>query len=172
MRMQGPLALFAMGGVLLAAPAFATDKEDVQALNQAKVSLTQAIETAAKQGNGKAIDAEFEVKNGVGQYEIKVLGPDKLMEYRLDANSGQITGSEEERFEKYFTRMKPEDLRNARTSLVEAVGIAEQRLGGKAIEAEAEREGDHVQYEVKVAKPDGSTHEVEINAATGQVAER
>ena len=94
------------------------------------------------------------------------------MEYKLDANSGQITGAEEERFERYFTRMKPEDLRNARTSLVEAVGIAEQRLGGKAIEAEAEREGDHVQYEVKVAKPDGSFQEVEINATTGQVAER
>ncbi|MCW2241489.1 PepSY domain-containing protein [Azospirillum canadense] len=172
MRMQGPLALLAVTGVLLGAPAFAANKKDVQALNQAKVSLTQAIETATKQGNGKAIDAEFEVEDGGGQYEIKVLGSDKLMKYKLDANSGQVTEAEEAHFEKFFTRLKPEDLRNARTSLVEAIGIAEQRLGGKAIEAEAERESDHIQYEVKVVKPDGSTDEIEINATNGQVAER
>lgn len=172
-RTRGPLALLALGGMLLAAPALATGKKDAQALSQAKMSLSEAIETVTKQGNGVVIEAEFEAVKDGGQYEVDVLGAEKLTEYTLDANSGQVTGTEEKTLGKYLTGMKPEDLRNTRTSLVEAIAIAEQQTGGKAIEAETERRrGDNIQHEVKVTKPDGSTDKVAVNAATGQVAER
>ena len=69
---------------------------DVQAMQNLKVSLAQAIDTAEKQGQGKAVDAAFEREGNAGHYEIKVLSAngDKLVEYYLDGNSGQVTRTE------------------------------------------------------------------------------
>lgn len=166
------LTLLAGAAMLLATPVLAADQDDVRALEQAKVSLTQAIDIAARQGNGMAIDAEFEEEDGRGAYEVKVLGDGTLVTYTLDAESGSVTDTENERIEQYFTRLKPADLQNARTTLGQAIGMAEQRVGGKALDAEVEREGDHVEYEVTVVRPDGSAQEIRINGASGQVAER
>ena len=170
--MKTHLTLLAGAAMLLATPVLAADREDVRALEKAKVSLTQAIDIAARQGNGIAIDAEFEEDDGRGTYEVKVLGEGTLVTYTLDAESGSVTDTENERIEQYFTRLKPADLRDARTTLGQAIGMAEQRAGGKAMDAEVEREGDHVEYEVTVARPDGSAQEIRINGTSGQVAER
>ena len=69
---------------------------DVQAMQNLKVSLAQAIDTAEKQGQGKAVDAAFEREGNAGHYEIKELSAngDKLVEYYLDGNSGQVTRTE------------------------------------------------------------------------------
>lgn len=154
----GALLLFAAGRPALA------ESVDYKALNEAKLSLTQAINTAEQQGDGKAIDAEFDVEDGVAMYEISILGADKLQKYKLDANTGQVRETENETIEKYFTRLKPEAVNSAKTTLAQAIGIAEQRVGGKAAEAEIDREGDTVGYEVKVAKADGTTQEVKVGA--------
>src|SRR3954454_20810090 len=63
---------------------------DVQAIRNLKVSLPQAIDTPEKQGQGKAIDAEFKRDGAAGQYEIKVLSGNgnKLVLYMVDGNSG------------------------------------------------------------------------------------
>jgi uncharacterized membrane protein YkoI len=164
--------LAVLTAALLAGPALAADRSDVQALTQARLSLTQAIEEASRQGQGRAVDAEFDAEDGAARYEVTVLGPDRMVTYTLDANSGAVTRADEETIGKYFTRLTPADLQAARTTLEQAIGIAEQRLNGKAIEAEAERDGDTVRYEVTVARPDGNTQEITINGIDGQVAER
>lgn len=158
------------GALLLLAAANPASAEsvDYKALNQTKLSLTQAIDTAERQGGGKAIDAEFETEDGVAMYEVSVLGADKLQKYKLDANSGQVRETENETIEKYFTRLKPETVDAAKTTLSQAIGIAEQRVGGKAAKADIDREGDSVVYEVTVAKADGTTQEVEVGA-DGQI---
>lgn len=56
----------------------------------------------------------------------------KLIKYMLDANSGLLRGTENEIFERYFTRLKPQLLQAAPTRLMQAVTIAEQSVGGKA----------------------------------------
>lgn len=63
-------AVFTFGSGLAHAD---TNRRDIQAMNNAKLSLAQAIEAAEKQGQGRAIEAGFEAKDGAGQYEIKVL---------------------------------------------------------------------------------------------------
>ena len=63
--------------------------------------------------------------------------------------------TENQPIERYFTRLKPADFQKATTSLKDALKIAEQKAGGgKAYEAEVEREGASVQYDIKVALPD------------------
>jgi uncharacterized membrane protein YkoI len=151
--------------------AIAADQADVQALSRSKMSLTQAIEAAEQQGRGgKAIDAEFEADDKGTRYEIKVLGPDSLVTYTMDADTGKVLDTSNEPVEKFFTRLKPENVRGSRTTLAQAIGIAEQRTGGKAMEAEVDREGDVVRYDVTTVKADGSEHEVYVDAA-GKIAE-
>lgn len=145
---------------------------DLQAMIRAKLSLTQAIETAEQQGSGKAIEAKFEAGDGkAARYEIKVLGGDKLVEYTLDADTGKVLQTENERIEMLFTRVRPENVRATPTTLAQAIGVAEQRAGGKAIEAEVERDSDTVTYVVTVAKSDGSERDVRVNGATGKVVD-
>ena len=144
-----------------------------QAIQSVKVPLSQAIDTAEKQGGaGRAISAEFEKSEGKepAMYEIKVVYDDgRLVEHFIDANSGQLIKSENQPFERYFTRLKVSDFQNAKTTLKDAVTLAEQRggAGAKAVEAEVDREGDSVVYEIEVVTADKS-QEFKVDA-NGQV---
>ncbi|MDR7039956.1 putative membrane protein YkoI [Methylobacterium sp. BE186] len=137
------------------------DLKEFQVAKLAKVSLAQALATAESQGDkGRAIDADFEKADGKNpaHYSIKVVYPDgKLIEYGIDADSGAVYKSENQPIERYFTRLKTADFQNAKTSLKDALAIAEQKAGGgKAYEAEVERDGQSVQYEISVALADRS----------------
>ncbi|HKT71834.1 MAG TPA: PepSY domain-containing protein [Steroidobacteraceae bacterium] len=148
-------------------------KTEARNLSDSKVSLTEAIHMAEKQGGGQAISAEYETHSGtLGYYEVKVLSNDgqKLTKYDLDTNTGKITEVSNEAFENLFTRLKPTAVQNAPTSLSRAITTAEQRANGKATDAEVNRDGDQVKYTVKVARADGKTEKVEVNGADGKVA--
>jgi uncharacterized membrane protein YkoI len=56
----------------------------------------------------------------------------------------------------------------AKISLQEAIEAAEQKTGGKAIEAELNDESAAVQFEVEIVK-NGKIHEVLIDGKTGKV---
>src|ERR1700732_3882849 len=173
---SGPVraALLLAGSSLLAmGAAFASDtaRHEAQAMENAKVSLTEAIHMAERQGNGQAISAEYEFKNGnPAYYEVKVLRNDgqKLTQYELDPNTGQVKEVKDEKFEKMFTRLKPTAIQNAPTSLTRAITTAETRAGGKAKEAEISRDGDQLLYKVEVVKLDGTSEKLEINGSDGK----
>ncbi len=56
----------------------------------------------------------------------------------------------------------------AKISLSEAIKAAEQKTGGKAIEAELDDESDTVQFEIEILK-DGKIHEVLVDSITGKI---
>ena len=71
--------LLAASSLLALGAAQASDsaRHEAQAMEKAKISLTQAIHMAERQGNGQAISAEYEFKNGdPAYYEVKVLRDD------------------------------------------------------------------------------------------------
>ncbi|AWN34709.1 PepSY domain-containing protein [Methylobacterium radiodurans] len=133
-----------------------------QVAKSAKIGLAQAIATAEAKAEdnekGKAIDADFEKADGKNpaHYSIKVVYPSgKLVEHGVNADTGELYKSENQPFERYFTRLKVSDFQNAKVSLKDAIALAEQKAaGGKAYEAEVEREGNAVEYEIKVALTD------------------
>src|SRR5215813_5398302 len=134
-------------------------RHEAQAMEKAKISLSEAIRTAEKQGNGQAVSGEYEFKNGnPAYYEVKVLSNDgqKLTQYELNPGTGQVRKVSDEKFEKLFTRLKPTAIQNAPTSLTHAIATAETRSSGKAREASISRDGDQVQYDVEVVKADGT----------------
>ena len=117
---------------------------------KAKISLTEAIRIAEKQGNGQATSAEYEFKNGnPAYYEVNVLSNDgqKLTKYELSPSTGTVKEKSDEKFEKLFTRLKPTAIQNAPTSLTRAIATAETRAGGKAKEAEISRGGDQLRLQ-------------------------
>jgi uncharacterized membrane protein YkoI len=56
----------------------------------------------------------------------------------------------------------------AKISLTEAIKAAEQKAGGKALEAEVDEDSNTVQFEVEVVK-DGRIHKVMVDGKTGDV---
>ena len=56
----------------------------------------------------------------------------------------------------------------AKISLTEAIKAAEQKTGGKAMEAEVDDEPNTVQFEIEILK-DGKIHEVIVDGKTGNV---
>lgn len=157
-------ATLAFGAAAFASVTGASADETAMA-KAAKVTLVQAIEAAETKGAGKATEVEFDDDNG-GRWEVKVMsaGGDKLTVYMVDPTSGQVTGEENQPIEKYFTMLKPEAFQKAPTQLKGAVAAAEKAAGGKAIDAEVEREGEAVAYEITVATAD-TTKDVNVDAA-------
>jgi uncharacterized membrane protein YkoI len=150
-----------------------TERHEAQGLEKAKISLTEAIRAAEKQGNGQALSATYELEHGNRpHYEVKVLrnDGDKVTKYEIDPNTGDVKNASDEKFARLFTRIKPTAIQHAPTSLTRAIATAETRAGGKAKEAEVNRDGDQVQYEVKVVKADGTSEKLKINGSDGKVA--
>ena len=165
----GLSSLLAMG----TAQASDSARHEAQAMEKAKISLAEAIRTAETHGNGQATSAEYVFKSGnPAHYQVKVLRNDgqKLTEYDLDANTGQIKEVSDDKFEKLFTRIKPTAIQNAPTSLTRAISTAETRSGGRAREATVNRDGDQLQYDVEVVKLDGTSEKLKINGSDGKVA--
>jgi uncharacterized membrane protein YkoI len=160
-------AILASAAMALAAGTAHADsaKREVQALS-AKVSLTDAIRMAEREGNGRAIDAAYKAaSSGVGEYKVEVMSGDgqRVTEYRLDGTNGHIREAGNETFGKWFTRLHPQDIDNASTNLTSAIKMAEQHAEGTATDAEIYRKGDSVRYDVKVVKNDGTTQNVKID---------
>lgn len=167
--------LLAVSAVLALGAAQASDsaRHEAQSMEKAKISLTEAIRIAEKQGSGQATSAAYEFKGGdAPYYEVKVLRNDgeKLTKYELSPSTGKVKEVSDEKFQKLFTRIKPASIRNAPTSLTRAIGAAETRSGGKAREAEVDRDGDQLMYEIEVVKLDGTSEKLKINGSDGKVA--
>lgn len=154
----------------------ASMSEEYAAIQAAKVAIADAISVAEKTGGqGKAISVDFERQSGneAAHYEVKVIYPDgKLVEHEIDAMTGSVIKSENQPFERYFTRLKPADFQGAKTSLREALTVAERHVGNaaKAVEAEVEKDGSAVVYEIDLVTASGK-HEVKIDAS-GQIVAR
>jgi uncharacterized membrane protein YkoI len=154
------------------APA-ATGSRTYAAILGAKTSMARAVEVAERTGgNGRAIDVEFERRDGgePAHYEIKVVYADgKLVEHRVDADTGAVLRSENQPFERYFTRLKAADFEAAKTSLRDAIALAERHVGpnARATEVDIDREGGAIVYEIDVETPT-ERREVRVDA-NGQV---
>jgi uncharacterized membrane protein YkoI len=179
--------------VLSAAPAFAAQqstrpaaaeqevnakqpsKAELRAFEQVKVSITNAISAAEKHSNGaKVIDASFDAANGAPVFKVKTYTNNSVWEGMVDAQSGQVVGDGKATPESELDREDHAELmglRQATTTLAQAVDVAEKRAKGKVISAGLEETNGKIVYEVMVVK-NGSVRKVVIDPKTGQVAAR
>lgn len=147
-------------------------KHQAQELQRSKLTLIEAIRAAEKADGGRTTAAEFNFKRGnPAVYEIKVLSADgkKLTRYDIDPKSGSVKDTHNEVLEKLLTRMSPENLRLTPTTLSHAVYVAQETSGGRALNADVDRKGDHLEYTVETVKLDGTSHKVKIDGSNGKV---
>lgn len=158
-------------GVAFAARAEQENGAEMDAILNAKISLTQAIATAENHVGGRATRVNVDRENGAYVYKVRVAGSEKLSEVYIDPASGNVIRSD---VEGTVAKMDKEDqavfakLVNAGTTLTSSVTTAEQETGGKAIEAAFTKENGTMLFEVEVAK-DNAMHKVAVDPATGKM---
>ncbi len=95
------LAVAALGATItLNQTALAAGGGDNDALSapQAKISLGQAVATAEQQAAGRAVRAELEkVKGGQWDYDVEVVSGKKVVEVRVDPESGKVLAATEDK---------------------------------------------------------------------------
>lgn len=138
---------------------------------KANVSLVQAVATGERAGQGKTTGVEFDVENDRPIWEVQVLSPAGLSEYKVDASSGQVLKVEKEHLRGEITTrltgLKLDQLAGAAMPLSQAVATAEREMGGKAVKVEVEHEHKAIQYDVFVRNA-GKTDHVKIAAGGAQ----
>ena len=141
--------------------------KDVVCFQSAKVSLTDAILTAERQG-GRAVAARYRqdeelgcLVNKPGEYDVTLLDRGALRTVAVDAKTRAIGSAEPrgtvfERTSRFLDRLFEHDSgKSARLApevtpgLLESIAIAE-RSGGKAIKAHIDDKGGRLGYSVKL----------------------
>ncbi|HZO20901.1 MAG TPA: hypothetical protein VFB37_00265 [Steroidobacteraceae bacterium] len=156
----------------VSAQASQSARHEAAELHRAKLSLIEAIVTAEKQGAGRAVSASFEFKRGNPAYfEVKVLSPDgrKLTGYKLDPRTGQVQDTSNEALEKLISRITPESLSRAPTTMTHAIALAQEHSGGHAVSADVDHDGDQINYTVETVKADGASQKLKVQGADGKV---
>jgi uncharacterized membrane protein YkoI len=164
------LVLFATVLCLDAAPrpAFAMSAKEMVALQEAKVTLQDAIVTAQQQvPGGRVIDADIgAVKGGKVTYAIKILKDGEHL-VRVDPQNGAVLS-------KSNRVISPKDwkdmarIEQAKVTMAEAVVTAASKLpGGKLASAGVKEERGNIRYQIDIVT-DG-VHVVEIDPEDGRV---
>lgn len=84
--------LVAAGGA--AAVAAQTGHNDALAVNQAAITLTQAVATAEQHAGGRASRAEFEHSRTHGWvYDVEVVAGEKVFDVEVDAQTAAVLAS-------------------------------------------------------------------------------
>jgi uncharacterized membrane protein YkoI len=87
-------ALIATGAAVGTARAAGNDEsQEANALQNAKVSLPQAIATAEQQTGGRAFDAGVDIKGGMVRIAVETNGSRGVQTVIVDAQSGQVVGT-------------------------------------------------------------------------------
>ena len=95
--MEHEVKIDASSGKILKTKQEKLDAEDLaeyEALKQAKISLTQAMQKATQSINGKIIEAEFDFDNGIPAYEIEMAKGVEIHKLVIDSINGQVISSQ------------------------------------------------------------------------------
>jgi uncharacterized membrane protein YkoI len=87
-------SLFVSAGVFAAQ---AINNDVITDASTAKISLTQAISVAEQHAAGKATGADLEHHKGILSYDIEVLNGTKVFDVRVDAATGTVISSNEDK---------------------------------------------------------------------------
>jgi uncharacterized membrane protein YkoI len=152
-------------------------KADIAKAKSAKVSLTDAINTAQGQNHGDVVSARFELHQGKPEYLIKTFDSKSQKEWlgHIDASTGKVIGEGRAIPLSSLPKEDQQELtasQSAGTTLGQAVQTAEQQRGGKALAAGLSARNGHVDYKAELLKSNGRTQMAMINPQSGQVSSR
>lgn len=94
--MKAILGSVAVVAAIGASGAALADREDIQLLSQAKVSLVDAIQAAEEHQGGKAVEANLDDDSFKPAYEVSIVKDNRLFDVQVDAVSGDVLGARED----------------------------------------------------------------------------
>ena len=99
MKQRIYLAAFAILSVTAITSTYAavTHENDAQAIESAKISLTQAVNAAEQHVGGKAARAEYESHKGKWVFDVEVVKGKQVMDVTVDPISGKVVSSSEDK---------------------------------------------------------------------------
>lgn len=165
------LSMLAVGSATISVAQAATPNTQVSkavAAAQSKISLEQAITIGNKTIKGDVVSADFDRYNHStgGNYEINIVANNIEYEVKVDANSGKVLSSKQDRLDKE-DRAEYRAMKQAKVSLNQAMQKATQNVNGKVIKAEFDIDNGKSVYEIKVAKGN-EIHKIVVDSMTGK----
>jgi uncharacterized membrane protein YkoI len=164
-RLKFGASLVVLAG-LAAAPAFATSETDIQGVESAKVSLSDAISSAQKVCGGKATKAMYETSHGAGNYEVACVANGQFERLYVNPQTGAAT-KEKQASASSSDTSDMQTIENAKIGLSDAISTAEGS-GGKALGVTLSSTNGQQAYKVTVANGT-QTNDVWIDATSGTV---
>ncbi len=79
----------------IAAPAHA-DRDDIRGMDEAKISLTTAIDKAEKHAGGTAYEASYDNDSFKPAFDVEVTKDGRFYDVRIDGISGDVIGMRED----------------------------------------------------------------------------
>jgi uncharacterized membrane protein YkoI len=147
-------------------------KQDSEAalLNSAKVDIKQATDTAMKSVSGTATSADLEGKQGKPTWEVEIHDAKGMQhEVVVDGTTGKVTSSKAQNdHDSDDAASEATAVKNAKTTLPQAVDAAYVKVPGKATSAELESHNGKATWQVDVNDSKGMEHEVTVDATTGK----
>lgn len=131
------------------------------------VTVSQAIVIAEQYAGGKANQAQFESKRGQSFFEVEVVNGTKIMDVRIDAHSGTVMGSKEDKPDSDKDEIEANAL-NAPISLLQAIDTTERQVGGKVRKVELEHEQSALVYDLELMN-NSKVMDVTVDAHSGAV---
>jgi uncharacterized membrane protein YkoI len=137
-----------------------------------KATMLDAIKAAEQESGGKAFDVDFVEAGRTPAFVVDTYGDNLVTEHQVDADSGQLKGQGEVVPE---SEIAPDDkaalttIGSAKTSLSQAIKSAEDKFGGKAIDAGLAENNGPPSYDVLVVH-NGRLQQARVNVDTGAVA--
>lgn len=150
-------------------------KADIDSARNAKVSLTDAINTAQAGNHGNVVSARFELRQGKPEYLVRTFDSQSQQEWlgHIDAQTGQVIGQGKTIPLSQLPQEDQQELtasRSSGTTLAQAVQTAEQQRGGKALAAGLSARRGQVSYRTELLKSNGSTQMAMVNPKSGEVS--
>jgi uncharacterized membrane protein YkoI len=159
-------------GPAMAATTAAMEKAEMSDFQHAKITLGEAIAAAAKESAGEPTNASFKTMNGKSGYLVTVLAAGKMQSLWVDGNSGKAAPvsklSTADVNLQSLDKIEAPSVKGAKTSLTEAIALAEKHDGGKAIEAGLGKRNNEVGYDISLLR-DGKRSNVWVDPASGKI---
>jgi uncharacterized membrane protein YkoI len=93
------LATSSVAAALLVPGAAVADRDDIRALDEAKLTLVEAIQIAEAHQAGRAFEAKLEDDSFSPEYEVEVVANGEIYELTIDGVTGEVRKVKAERME-------------------------------------------------------------------------
>ncbi|GAB4074785.1 hypothetical protein GCM10028778_22880 [Barrientosiimonas marina] len=175
------IAATLIGGSIAGTSAFASSGSQDDA-KEAAITEEEAINTALEEVPGKAIETDLDDEDGETVYEVDVKGEDgKMWDLDINAQNGDVLQKhadddegrdedEDDGDDELSDKEEQKQLKKeAAITAEKSQSIALKEVKGDVIDNELDKEDGTVVYSLEIRDDQGTEHDVDVDAKTGDV---